>query len=219
MQACLWAAEDAMKETGQNYTITTFNMSICMIAFLSISQNFEGYKDHIILTRTFHLEYASIKMLGKKLRGSGLEDALLDSRLISGGSLARVMQEEHYDWALHFHKVLSKALKELLLKKLCQELSEILSPLLPDAQRKINILLQSLTLCHMIAKSHSKSPDLKWPPVPDDLEKPDMPDALTMVLTYIMYDQNTPNRSHTQTCAVCSSRHLSSINQQNLDAT
>ena len=34
------------------------------------------------------------------------------------------------------------------------------------------------TLHHMIAESHNKSPDLKWPPVPDDLEEPDMPDAL-----------------------------------------
>ena len=67
-----------------------------MKAFLLLWQNPEGYKDRIILAGTLHLEYASIKMLGKKRRGSGLEDTLLDSRLISGGSLARVMQGEHY---------------------------------------------------------------------------------------------------------------------------
>lgn len=63
--------------------------------------------------------------------------------LISGGSLALVMQGKHYDRALHCHKVLLEALEELLLEKLYEDPSEIFSSLSHDAQRKINTLLQS----------------------------------------------------------------------------
>lgn len=53
------------------------------------------------------------------------------------------------------------------------------------------------TLCHMTAESHDKSPELKWPPVPDDLEDPDMSDALTKLLSYISCGKETPSSSHT----------------------
>lgn len=65
------------------------------------------------------------------------------SCLISGGSLALVMQGKHYDRVLHCHKVLLEALEELLLEKLYEDPSEIFSSLSHDAQRKINTLLQS----------------------------------------------------------------------------
>lgn len=90
-------------------------MGVCMKAFSLISQNPKRYKDHIILIGIFHLVCALMKVLSKKMKGSRLEDVLLKSGLISGGSLAGVMQGKHYDQALDCHKVLLEALEELLL--------------------------------------------------------------------------------------------------------
>ena len=143
MRECLLVAEEATKEIGQNYTITTFDMGVCMKAIPLIWQNPERYKHHIILIGTFHLECAFMKILGKKMRGSWLEDVLLESGLISRGSLAGAMQGKHYGRALHCHTVVLEALEELLLEKLHQDPNEILSSLSPCAQKKINTLLQS----------------------------------------------------------------------------
>ena len=143
VQECLRVAEEATKELGQNYIITTFDMGVCMKAFPLIWQNPERYKKHIVLIGTFHLECAFMKVLGKKMKGSGLEDVLLESGLISGGSLAGVMQGKHYARSLHCHKVVLEALEELLLEKLYQDPSEIFSSMSHEAQRKINTLLQS----------------------------------------------------------------------------
>ena len=49
------------------------------------------YNKHIILLGTFNLCCAYIKMIGKKISGSGFSDILLESGLISGGSLSGVM--------------------------------------------------------------------------------------------------------------------------------
>ena len=48
----------------------------------------ECYKDYIVLIDTFHLICAYIKMVGKKMVGSGLADFLLEAVLISSGSIA-----------------------------------------------------------------------------------------------------------------------------------
>ena len=55
-------------------------------------------------------------MLGKKMAGSGLADVLIESGLISGGSLPGVMSGKHYDRALNCHKVMMESLERLLLQ-------------------------------------------------------------------------------------------------------
>ena len=72
VQECLRVAEEATKEVGQGYVITTFDLGVCMKAFPLMWQNPEKYRDHVILIGTFHLECAFMKMLGKKMKGSGL---------------------------------------------------------------------------------------------------------------------------------------------------
>ncbi len=44
-----------------------------------------------------------MRVIGKKMAGSGLADILMESGLISSGPLAGVMTGKHYDRALNCH--------------------------------------------------------------------------------------------------------------------
>jgi len=76
----------------------------------------EKYQKHIILIGTFHLVCAYMRVLGKKMAGSGLADVLIEAGLISTGSLMGVMSGKHYDRALSCHKVMRESLERLLLQ-------------------------------------------------------------------------------------------------------
>ena len=59
---------------------------------------------------TFHLIMGYYKMMGKKMEGSGFGDILLESGLISSGSLQGVLSGKNYSRATRCHKVLSEAM-------------------------------------------------------------------------------------------------------------
>ncbi|KAL2091604.1 hypothetical protein ACEWY4_013867 [Coilia grayii] len=140
IQECLRAAEEATNEVGQEYVITTFDMGVCIKALPLIWQNPERYKKHVMLPGTFHLECAFMKMLGKKMKGSGFEDILLEAGLISGGSLAGVMQGKNYDRAIHCHKIMLEALELLLFEEFTQHQSHPFSSLTEESCKKIDSL-------------------------------------------------------------------------------
>jgi len=114
VQECLRYAESATHEVQQRYTITTFDLGVCMKAYPITWNNPERYEHHIILIGTFHLTCAFMRMLGKKMDGSGFSDILLEAGLIGTGSIQGVLSGKHYERALHCHKVLAEALKQLL---------------------------------------------------------------------------------------------------------
>ena len=97
VQECLRAAEEATREVGQRYVITTFDLGVCTEAFPLVWNSPDKYESHIILIGTFHLVCAYMKMMGKKMAGSGLSDILLEAGLIGSGSLASVMSGKHYE--------------------------------------------------------------------------------------------------------------------------
>ena len=66
---------------------------------------------------TFHLASAYMKMLGKKMVGSGLSDIFLEANMIGSGSLQGVISGKHYERAMHCHKTLLEALERLLLEQ------------------------------------------------------------------------------------------------------
>jgi len=70
----------------------------------------QKYEKHIILIGTFHLVCAYMKMIGKKMAGTGLRDVLVEAGLISGGSLDGVISGKHYNRALHCHKAILECL-------------------------------------------------------------------------------------------------------------
>ena len=91
VQQCLLYAREATKEVGQKYTITTFDLGVCMKAYPIIFNHPERFKKHIVLIGTFHLTMAYFKMLGKKLEGSGIEDIILEAGLSRSESIQAIM--------------------------------------------------------------------------------------------------------------------------------
>jgi len=138
VKECLRYAEEATNEVQQQYVITTFDLGVCMKAYPLIWNNQAGYDKHIILIGTFHLVSAYMKMIGKKMNGSGLSDILLEAGLISTGSLQGVLSGKHYDRAMHSHKILVESLERLLLSQYLVSIGEeeVLTSL-PEESRKI----------------------------------------------------------------------------------
>jgi len=112
---CLRYSEDGARQVGQRYVITTFDLGVCMKALPLVWANVQRYQDHIIMIGTFHLSCAYMKMLGKKMEGSGLTDILLEAGLITSGSLKGVTSGTNYSRSLRCHKVLVESLERLLL--------------------------------------------------------------------------------------------------------
>ena len=173
VQECLRVAEEATREDGQTYTISTFDLSVCMkalpliwndpdkyknaIATFDLGVGMKAlpliwnvpdkYKNHIVMVGTFHLVCAYFKMVGKKMAGSGLSDVLLEAGLIGSGSVHGVLSGKHYERAMHCHKILLESLERILLDKfLEQENEDVIFSSLPEGTRdKINTLIYSQT--------------------------------------------------------------------------
>ena len=114
VKECLSQAEKGTREVGQQYVITTFDLGVCMKAYPLVWSNPQRYSDHIIMIGTFHLTCAYLKMIGKKMAGTGLDDILLEADLISTGSLSSVLAGKNYARAINCHKTLLEALERLL---------------------------------------------------------------------------------------------------------
>ena len=145
VQECLRFAEEATKEVGQTYTITTFDLGVCMKALPLIWNDPEKYKNHIVMVGTFHLVCAYLKMVGKKMAGSGLSDVLLEAGLIGLGSVHRVLSGKHYERAMHCHKILLESLERILLDQFLEQQNEdeIFAGLPEETTDKISNLISS----------------------------------------------------------------------------
>lgn len=95
-----------------------------MKAYPLIWNNQAWYEKHIILIGTFHLACAYMKMIGKKMNGSGLSDILLEAGLISSGSLQGFLSGKHNDRAMQCHKILVECLERLLLSQYLVSIGE-----------------------------------------------------------------------------------------------
>lgn len=81
----------------------------------------EIYSSHIILLGPFHINKAYIKALGKKMRGSGIEDILIDAQLTTSGHINAILRATDYNRAHYIIKVLTEALGRLLLEEFTKE--------------------------------------------------------------------------------------------------
>ena len=147
VQECLRYAEEATREVNQEYVVTTFDLGVCMKAYPLIWNQPERYEKHIVLIGTFHLICAYLKMVGKKMEGSGLSDILLEAGLIASGSLQGVLSGKHYDRAMHCHKILLECLERLLLEQYMakQEEQELFSSLPAESVKKVEDVVESTT--------------------------------------------------------------------------
>ena len=58
-----------------------------------------------------------MKMIGKKMDGSGFADILLELNLKGSGSLNGVLSGKHYEQAMNYHKQLLESLEWLLFQQ------------------------------------------------------------------------------------------------------
>ena len=117
-----------------------------MKAYPIIWNNPQRYSKHIVLIGTVHLVCAYLKMVGKKMAGTGFNDVLIEVGLITCGSLKGVMSGKNYGRSIHCHKIVLEALERLLFEKftssrnedtLCTDISEI-------SRAKIHDLVENL---------------------------------------------------------------------------
>jgi len=108
-------AEQATQEVGQEYILCTFDLGVCMKAFPLVWNNPVRYQKHIVLIGSFHVACAYMKMIGKKMQGTGLGDIFLEAGLITSGSLHSVLAGTQYAQAMTCHKTMLEALERLFL--------------------------------------------------------------------------------------------------------
>ena len=143
VQQCLDHAEKATNEVGQKYVITTFDLGVCMKAYPIVCNNPDKYKNHIILIGTFHLTCAYLRMVGKKMAGSGIDDVFLEANLVGSGSLSGILNGKNYARSMHCHKVLVESLERLLLSKFAQGHQTLWSRLSDQATKLIEDFVAS----------------------------------------------------------------------------
>ena len=90
-------SENPIHEVSQEYTITTFDLGVCMKAYPIIWNNPRRYSKHIVLIGKFHLVCAYLKMVGKKMAGTGFDDVLIEAGLFTCGSLKGVMSGKNME--------------------------------------------------------------------------------------------------------------------------
>ncbi len=117
VQECLRLAKEATQEVQQEYTITTFDLGVCMKAYPVVLNDPDRYTKHIILIGTFHLTCAYFLMIGKKMEATGLTDVLLEAGLVGSGTVYGVLSGKNYSRAMVCHKTVLESLERLLLKQ------------------------------------------------------------------------------------------------------
>ena len=109
VQECLKMSKQCSDEVGQRYTIMAYH--ILWKAYPILWKSPETYKDHIVMIASFHTVWAYLKMVGKKMDGSGFSKILLEAGLMSSGSLQGVISGKNYSRAMKCHKALAEDLE------------------------------------------------------------------------------------------------------------
>ena len=118
----------ASLQVGQQYCIVTFDLAVAKKAYSLVWQQ-PDFKNVIVRMGVFHTICSIFGALGKKMKGSGLSEIVIEAGVCASGSLDKVMSGKHFNRALRVHKVMLEALERLLLEKFEQSLpqTEILS--------------------------------------------------------------------------------------------
>ncbi|GFO22423.1 hypothetical protein PoB_004892800 [Plakobranchus ocellatus] len=129
-------SKEATKETGQQLTFVTFDLTVAKKAYALVWQQAESYKHVFIHLGVFHTMMSHLGALGKLMKGSGLEEVLVESGLCASGSLDRVFAGKQYSRVMRFHTHVLKALERLLFASFLQNTSSrgILKELLSSAK-------------------------------------------------------------------------------------
>ena len=132
-------AKETSEEVGQEYHIVTYDLGVCMKAFPLLWNHPSKYNKHIVLIGTFHIVCAYMKMLAKKMNGSGFSDILIESGLMTSGSMVSVLSGKGYSRAINCHKSLVEGLERLLMKNFLELDDDELKLKLERAQQQVLI--------------------------------------------------------------------------------
>ena len=86
-----------------------------MKAYPIIWNNPARFSKHIVMMGSFHIVCGYLKMLGKKMNGSGLDDIFIEAGLITSGSVHGVMNGKNYSRSMVCHRTMLEAFERLLM--------------------------------------------------------------------------------------------------------
>lgn len=122
-------SEEATKEVGQKYVVTTYDLGVIMKVMPIIWKSPESYKDHIVLIGQFHTAMNYINMLlGHNMLGSGFQEILIESQLVTTGCLRGVLNGKAYAKSLFCIKTVCEAMERLLIDRFAEEENAELNP-------------------------------------------------------------------------------------------
>ena len=119
-------SQEATAALGQPYTIVTFDLAAAKKAFEIVWSNPERFGNIIIRLGAFHPACTFIGAVGKHMKGSGLEDVMVESGVCASGSVEKVLAGKHYNRATYVLRTSVEALERLLLASFQDDEGEIL---------------------------------------------------------------------------------------------
>ena len=115
-------SEDATMKVGQEYVLNTFDLGGCMKALPLIWKFPDEYKKHVVTPGSFHtaMNYMGV-VTGRKGRGSGYAEILIEAGLVTTGCLENVLWGKAYAKALFCLRTVSEAMERLLIERFTEE--------------------------------------------------------------------------------------------------
>jgi len=111
-------SEDATKEVGQEYVLSTFDLGGCMKALPLIWKFTDVYKQHVVTPGPFHTGMNYMGMVtGHKCRDSGYSEILIEAGLVTSGCLVSVLKGKAYAKAIFCLKTVCEAMERLLIQR------------------------------------------------------------------------------------------------------
>ena len=134
---CLRTSVEVSAKLGQDYTFVTFDLAAAKLAFNTIWNFPDEFKNVQVHLGAFHTMCSYLGSLGKMMAGSGLEDIVIESGICASGSLAQVMNGKHFNRSMHVHQVILMALDHMLIRLFTEQ-----SPIANDCMAEIEQLGQ-----------------------------------------------------------------------------
>ena len=115
-------SEEATKEVGQEYVLSTFDLGGCMKALPLIWKFPDEYKKHVVTPGPFHTMMNYMGMVtGHKCMGSGYSEILIQAELVTSGCLVSVLKGKAYAKAQFCLKTVSEAMERLLFERFIED--------------------------------------------------------------------------------------------------
>ena len=114
VQKVLQDSQRISEAVGQKYTFVTFDLAVAKKAYAIVWQYPEQYKDTIIHLGAFHTLSSYLGALGKRLRGSGFTEVVIESGICASGSIEQVLSGKHYNRSMRVHKLTLEAVERML---------------------------------------------------------------------------------------------------------